>query len=222
MRATAAAQVYAEHLQLSYQGRFVWQLDQLRWVQGQSIWLQGRNGSGKTSLLKVLAGLQQPSAGQVHHQLPPGSSSLACCYLHQQPFMFNTSVAANLQLVLSNQRLSKTEVRAQVEATLHWSGLEPLARQAARTLSGGERQRLALARARLAQPRFWLLDEPTANLDAEAILQVATLLKDLQQEGVGLLITSHQCNAVTQLCEHQWQLAQGQLFTHSEGASFDH
>lgn len=206
-----STQLIARNLQLSYQRRTLWALPEIKWQQGQSIWLQGRNGSGKTSLMKILAGLQQPSRGQVIWQNLEQQSALPCCYLHQQPFMFNTSVRGNLKLVLQGQKLSPSQVQERLAAALNWAGLDALAQQPARTLSGGERQRLALARARLAQPVFWLLDEPTANLDTQAIVEVAALLKDLQQEGKGLLITSHQSNAVTDLCEQQWRLEQGEL-----------
>jgi tungstate transport system ATP-binding protein len=125
--------------------------------------------------------------------------------------MFNTSVRRNLELAAQGKKLESQPGKEAVLAALHWSQLEAQAGQPARTLSGGERQRLALARARLVQPHFWLLDEPTANLDTEAVHKLAQLVSDLKQQGSALLITSHQDNPVTELCNSHWLLNNGRL-----------
>jgi len=211
MKASVRMQLWAEQLELKYQRQPVWKIDQLLWSQGQSIWLEGKNGSGKTSLLKVLAGLQKPSRGQVQLQATDSQPLQACCYLHQHPYMFNTSVRNNLKIAAQGQTAVKQNKAQAIAEALAWAKLESKAEQAAQTLSGGERQRLALARAWLVQPRFWLLDEPTANLDSEAVEELAYLIQDLQKQGCGLLITSHQDNQVTALCSERWLLNNGSL-----------
>lgn len=211
MATKAPLLLMAQNLELRYQGQRVWQIEQLQWLQGQCIWLQGQNGSGKTSLMKILGGLQKPSKGQVKLNSSSIRPLQACCYLHQQPYMFNTSVKRNLELAAQGKKLELQPGKEAVLAALHWSQLEAQAEQPARTLSGGERQRLALARARLVQPLFWLLDEPTANLDSEAVQKLAQLVSDLKQQGSALLITSHQANPVTELCNSHWLLNNGGL-----------
>ncbi|SFC50977.1 tungstate transport system ATP-binding protein [Marinospirillum celere] len=213
MKATVRMQLLAEQLELKYQRQPIWKIDQLFWSQGQSIWLQGKNGSGKTSLLKVLAGLQKPSRGRVHLQTTHTNPLEACCYLHQHPYMFNTSVRNNLKIAAQGQTAAKQNKATRITEALAWAQLESKADQAAQTLSGGERQRLALARAWLVQPRFWLLDEPTASLDTEAVEELAYLIQDLQKQGCGLLVTSHQDNPVTALCSEHWLLNNGSLKT---------
>jgi tungstate transport system ATP-binding protein len=79
------------------------------------------------------------------------------------------------------------------------------------TLSGGERQRVAIATVLAQAPDTWLLDEPTANLDTEAVHKLAQLVSDLKQQGSALLITSHQDNPVTELCNSHWLLNNGRL-----------
>lgn len=210
----------AEGLALRYQRRPIWQLPDLAWQEGELIWLQGENGSGKTSLMKIISGLQQPTSGQVR-LLGAENARLAagqvCCYLHQQPYLFNASVRRNLEIALYSKTLQHTlpeapdKAHTRLEAALAWAELDGHADQPARTLSGGERQRLALARARLVQPRFWLLDEPAASLDDAAIRLLARLIEDLQQQGCGILLTAHQQSQVTDLCRKRWLLADQQL-----------
>ncbi|MBE0507214.1 MAG: ABC transporter ATP-binding protein [Marinospirillum sp.] len=210
MKTLAPMMLQASNLQLNFQRRNIWNIPRLRLQQGDSIYLQGINGSGKTSLMKVLAGLHSPSAGEVSLNCSGLQPAQAVCYLHQQPYLFNTSVMGNLQLVLHSQRLSNPSSLLITE-TLEWAGLLPQAQQAARSLSGGERQRLALARARLVQPSFLLLDEPTANLDQQSVIRLGKMIRDLQQQKVGLLLTSHQQNEVTELCSGHWMLNNGEL-----------
>lgn len=211
----------AEGLELRYQRRLIWQLPDIEWQEGELIWLQGENGSGKTSLMKVISGLQQPTRGQVRllgaeegTRLTPAQ---VCCYLHQQPYLFNASVRRNLEIALYSETLRRslpqtaTAASARLDAALAWAELETHADQPARTLSGGERQRLALARARLVQPRFWLLDEPAASLDEPAIQLLARLVEDLLGQGCGILLTAHQHSQVTRLCRQRWRLAEGRL-----------
>lgn len=214
MHTQTRKQLVAQQLELAYRRRLVWRIEQLSWSQGQSIWLQGTNGSGKTSLMKVLAGLQKPSKGQIHLQTSTSTPLKTCCYLHQHPYMFNSSVSRNLQIAAQAHPSSRKNTDAAIQEALEWAQLTSQAKQPARTLSGGERQRLALARARLVQPDFWLLDEPTANLDTQAVAELAKLIEDLQSQGCGLLITSHQNNPVTALCRQHWLLNNGQLTTH--------
>ena len=205
-----------EQLSLSYGRRRLWQIEAAQWSAGQLIWLQGTNGAGKTSLMKVISGLLTPTQGRVrriHHVAEPQ----AMCYLHQQPYVFSTSVRRNLEQVLSSRYLQAVPVderHRRLEAALVWAQLSEQADQPARTLSGGERQRLALARAHILQPRFWLLDEPSANLDQQAVQLLATLIQDVLAAGCGILLTAHQSNAITDLAQCIWRLDQQQLSIH--------
>lgn len=208
------AELKAIGLQHGFKRETLWQIDYLQLRAGQCVHLRGDNGSGKTTLLKILAGLQRPSVGQVlinGHPVRLGDGR--CCYLHQQPYMFDKTVRANLAQVLASRPGSKHQKCERVEQALHWAGLSHHAVQAARTLSGGERQALAMARAWLCQPQFWLLDEPIASLDEKGIERCVQLVSQLRQSGAAILMTSHQQGALTALCDSQWQLHQGKLTT---------
>lgn len=208
------AELQAIGLQHGYKRETLWQIDYLQLQAGQCVHLRGDNGSGKTTLLKVLAGLQRPSAGRVLiNDQPVHLGDGRCCYLHQQPYMFDKTVWANLAQVLASRPGSKQHKCQRIDQALHWSGLSHHADQAARTLSGGERQALAMARAWLCQPQFWLLDEPLASLDEKGIERCVQLVSQLRLSGAAILVTSHQQGDLTALCDSQWQLHQGKLIT---------
>ncbi|KDE39088.1 MAG: ATP-binding cassette domain-containing protein [Nitrincola lacisaponensis] len=203
----------AENLTNRFGKSLLWKIDYLELQAGECVHLRGENGSGKTTLLKILAGLQRPSAGRVLINAAPVELGKQVCYLHQQPYMFDRSVRANLQLVLAAQSGTQGDKRQRLQQALEWSGLAAQADQSARTLSGGERQALAMARAWLCRPMFWLLDEPIASLDEKGVARCVTLVNQLRQSGAGILLITHQQGLLTELCDRQWTLHQGQLLT---------
>ena len=95
----------------------------------------------------------------------------------------------------------KPSKRAQLIDTL---GISSLLERRPAALSGGEKQRVAMARAWIIKPSILLMDEPSASLDQESIERLVVMAKDLLQRGSSLVITSHQTNALTDLCKKQW------------------
>ena len=157
--------------------------------------LCGRNGAGKSTLLRILAGMERPDHAEVTVDGMPGRWRRArkrllaeCIYLHQQPYLFEGSVRYNLDYPLRGSRAAR-ELR--IREGLEWSGLAAISEQPVHQLSGGERQRVALVRAWLRGPRFMLLDEPTANMDASCRQRTVELLEELKRQGVGLMVATH-------------------------------
>ncbi|MGL5224702.1 MAG: ABC transporter ATP-binding protein [Aeromonas sp.] len=207
----------AHQLTMRFGQRQLFEIERLAIASGDAVWLHGANGVGKTTLLKILAGLLAPTRGhtnlpgrwqqQLNHLLQRDQGPGLVTYLHQTPYLFDRSVYDNVAWALGKQQ--GRDIRT-FEA-LRRVGLEGLAREHISILSGGERQRLAMARAWALQPAFVLMDEPTANLDAHSVALMAALAQDLREHGSGLVIISHQSNGLTSLCERQWTLARGQL-----------
>lgn len=189
--------------------------DQVRWHADQHIWLQGANGSGKTTLMRLLSGLEPVQQGRIGFNPAlgaSGKSSPRICYLHQTPYLFAGSVERNLQFVIRSLKPEqRPQAREALEVGLQLAGLESLRLQNAVTLSGGERQRLALLRAWLLQPDLLLLDEPAANLDDDSVALMYRLVTDLIEKGSSVMVSSHQTNLLTELCNTRWVIQSGTL-----------
>ena len=162
---------------------------------GEVLELRGANGSGKTSLLRLLAGLAQPSGGALHWQgrpLLPGDAAYACdmAYLgHLNGVNADLTAAENLHFA---QRLAGgAGACADPAAALQAWGLAALAAQPARRRSQGQRRRLALARVWMGRRRLWLLDEPCAALDSAGERLFDTRLAEHLQAGGAAIVATH-------------------------------
>jgi tungstate transport system ATP-binding protein len=109
-------------------------------------------------------------------------------YVHQHPYLFHTSVKDNIGYGLKARGTPRGERERLVHEAVRWARVGHLLDSPAHKLSAGEKQRVALARARVLKPRLFLLDEPTANLDAESRQQTVALIRDLcDSDGVALI-----------------------------------
>lgn len=184
-------------------------------VAGECQLLCGRNGAGKSTLLRILSGMERPDRGQVSMDGDDKRWRIArrrllddCIYLHQQPYLFEGSVRYNLNYPLRGARGLRD---SRIQEGLEWSGLLEIADQDVHKLSGGERQRVALARAWLRRPRAMLLDEPTTNMDTACRQRTVELLQALRQEGVALVIATHDPLHFAQLATRTLHLSNGSL-----------
>jgi len=189
-----------KHLRKSINGgERLFDIDEFSIRTNTCIVLSGRNGAGKTTLLKILAGLDKPDHADILYDGEHLPWKLAqrklrhdVVYLHQQPYMFDKTVAENIAYGLHRSGLKRAQVDEKVDQALQWAQLSKLATRNARQLSGGEKQRVALTRARVLSPRLLLLDEPLASMDINAREQTIHLIKRLKSEGVSSIVTSHE------------------------------
>lgn len=161
---------------------------------GAMLRVRGPNGSGKTSLLRILAGLTRPAAGEVRWKgraLDEEYRREMVYIGHASALSDDLTVLENLQFVLNLFQV-KTKEKQQKE-TLELFALERVAHMPARFLSQGQRRRAALARLAVStQVPLWLLDEPFAALDGEALEQLSALATAHLAAGGLLVLTSHQ------------------------------
>jgi len=182
----------------------------LRVMAGERVALVGSNGSGKSSLLRVMHGLQACSRGSVSV-----ATTARQAMLFQRPWMLRASALTNVRMGLWLHGQSWTATREPALKALQRVGLRDLAARPARTLSGGQQQRLALARAWVLQPDILLLDEPTASLDPHAKHEVEQLMQEFAQGVDGrpmtLVFASHNLGQVKRLASRVIYLEQGRL-----------
>jgi len=165
---------------------------------GGSYVLTGDNGCGKTTLLRIVAGLETADGGMLRFMGAaidlghyPEALRREVVYVHQQPYLFNTGIAHNIAYGLKMRGVPKRRRELLVEEAIVWAGVGHLGSLLPHKLSGGEKQRVALARAKVLNPGLLLLDEPTANLDNDARRQTLALIEVLRHEDVTVMIASH-------------------------------
>jgi heme exporter protein A len=162
---------------------------------GQCVLLTGRNGAGKTSLIRVIAGLLDAEEGEVAWRGAPARrnrhefhSELAFLG-HEPPLKGDLTGRENLRFSVGIRRPVGT---AGIDAALTKTGALTFADRAVRTLSAGQRRRVALAGVLLAGASLWLLDEPTTNLDADGQQLVADLIGEhLARQGLVVAAVHH-------------------------------
>jgi ABC-type sugar transport system ATPase subunit len=148
--------------------------------------LLGPSGCGKTTLLRTIAGLEQPTAGEVliggHlvNGLPPRARQVAMVFQSYALYPHKT-VLANIVFPLKAERMDRENREKKAKAAATLLGIDHLLDRKPRELSGGERQRVALARALVREPQVLLLDEPLSNLDAKLRASARDELKRFQQ-----------------------------------------
>ena len=164
---------------------------------GQLVTLLGPSGCGKTTLLRMIAGFEEPTAGEVWfgarmvNQVPPNARDAAMVFQSYAIFP-HLSVFDNVAFGLRLQRLPRGEMRARVDKVLDQVGLAGHHDRAPSQLSGGQQQRVALARCIVMEPRLLLFDEPLSNLDAKLREQMRLEIRDLQQRlGITSVYVTH-------------------------------
>ena len=184
----------------------------LRIERGGITALAGPNGSGKTSLLRLIHGLEQPSCGALRfagQALPhDGMAYAGQAMVFAHTPMLRGTVADNLRLALAGRQCAP----GLMDAALARAGLLGRAGQSAASLSSGQRQRLALARAWMLRPALLLLDEPCSHLDPQASAAVLHDVQDLAAQGITVLLSSHRAEDIT-LAQRVLRLDHGQLQT---------
>jgi molybdate transport system ATP-binding protein len=181
----------------------------------------GVSGSGKTSLLRCIAGLERADSGRlmVNGELWQDDASGAFLPVHRRPLGFvfqDASLFAHLDvrrnLDYGRSRTPVAQRRVSLEQAVELLGIAPLMERRPDTLSGGERQRVAIARALATSPRLLLMDEPLAALDLQRKAEVLPYLEKLHAElDIPILYVSHAPDEVARLADHLLLLDAGRV-----------
>lgn len=190
----------------------------LRVAPGETLAVLGRSGCGKTTLLKILAGLLPADAGEVHvngqriDALPPQARGVI--YLYQEPLLFpHLDVWENVAFGLRLRRLPAAEVNSRTAAMLAQLSLSDHARKMPEKLSGGQRQRVAFGRALIIQPPVLLLDEPFGSLDPETRAEMQELYREVAgRQQIAALFVTHDLREALSVGQRFALMEAGALF----------
>ncbi len=211
-----AAVIDVHDLHKSFGAREVVRGLTLQVLEGQICGFLGANGSGKTTMIRMLCGLLRPDSGGgtcLGFDITREAARIRrhIGYMTQRfSFYEDLTVFENLVFVASVYELDHRQ--SAVNAILARMGLADRAEQLAGELSGGWKQRLALAACVLHQPRLLLLDEPTAGVDAQARRTFWDLIHDLANEGLTVLVSTHYMDEAER-CSRIAYLAEGRIMT---------
>lgn len=165
--------------------------------QGEFLTLLGPSGCGKTTTLRLIAGFEAPTTGQIIldeqdiTSQPPNKRDMAMVFQSYALFP-HMSVFDNIAYGLRIRRLSRNQIQTQATDTLKMVGLAGLADRRPNQLSGGQQQRVALARSLVMEPRVLLFDEPLSNLDAKLRIQMRSEIHSLQRRlGITSVYVTH-------------------------------
>ncbi|HEX6736258.1 MAG TPA: ATP-binding cassette domain-containing protein [Azonexus sp.] len=188
---------------------------------GQMVLISGHSGAGKTTLVKLIASIERPTAGSlvVNGQNLSALRRSAIPYVRRhfgmvfqdQKLLFDRSALDNVLLPLQIAGLSPRDAVRRAQAALDKVGL--LAREKANpiALSGGEQQRLAIARAVVNRPTVLLADEPTANLDVDSASAIVDLFTDFHRVGVTVVVATHDQSWIERCHPNVLRLDHGRL-----------
>ena len=151
--------------------------------------IKGPNGSGKTTFLKLLFGMIYPTNGNIVRHF--NTKNMEISFVFQEPIFLNRSVEDNLKHVLYCKSIKKKDWRKIIHNIVTEYSLEHLLKSQTRDLSGGELQLLSLIRSMIINPSILLYDEPTNNLDEDNIELVTKIIKDINNQGLSLIMVSH-------------------------------
>src|ERR671933_646442 len=171
---------------------------------GEFVVLVGPSGCGKTSALRMIAGLEDITAGRVViggrvvNRVPPKDRDIAMIFQNYALYP-HMSAGGNMGFALRMRKTPKQQVRQRVESTARVLGLVDALKKRPRTLSGGQRQRVAMGRAIVREPQAFLMDEPLSNLDAKLRVEMRAEIHQLQRRlGVTTIYVTHdQVEAMT-------------------------
>ncbi len=218
-RATVGKVLRIEEIAKSYKRRRVVDKVSLEVRQGETVGLLGPNGAGKTTSFYIIAGLIPADEGRVLIDQKDISSMpmylrarQGIGYLPQESSIFRKlTVRKNLEAVLEIKHKKRQQIDKICQSLIQEMHLEAVAEQKGYTLSGGERRRCELARALASEPYFILLDEPFAGIDPIAVADIQSMMTQLRQRGLGILITDHNVRETLQITDRSYIMYNGQI-----------
>jgi lipopolysaccharide export system ATP-binding protein len=187
--------------------------------QGEIVGLLGPNGAGKTTSFYMITGLLTPDKGKIFLDQKDISNmpmykraQLGISYLPQENSVFrNLTVEENIKAILEFTPLTKAQQKDRLEQLLEEFSLVHVRKNLGKVLSGGERRRTEIARALAPEPKFILLDEPFAGIDPIAVEDIQSIVAELKNRNIGILITDHNVQETLSITDRAYLLFEGKI-----------
>lgn len=210
----------SEDLVKTYKKRKVVNKASVQVSKGEIVGLLGPNGAGKTTTFYMLMGMIKPDSGKVFlddneiTKVPMYKrAKMGIGYLPQENSIFRgLSVEDNLMAVLEMTKLNSEQRKEKVEQLLEELSIVNIRKNKGFQLSGGERRRTEIARALVTDPSFILLDEPFAGVDPIAVEDIMSIVANLKNRGIGILITDHNVHETLSIVDKGYILIEGVIF----------
>jgi len=188
---------------------------------GEFVSIVGRSGAGKTTLARLILGLETPTSGEVYFEnanLSDADTSkiqeirrrIGCIY-QDYKLLTKKTVYENVAYIMQVEGKNNKEITAEVSKVLDVIGLKDKVDNFPNELSGGEQQRLAIARALVNQPDIIIADEPTGNLDPYNTYEVISLLQKINQAGKTVILATHDREIINKLGKRVITLENGKI-----------
>ena len=223
----AGSHLEATELAKAYKQREVVKSVSLHIKSGEIVGLLGPNGAGKTTCFYMIVGLIDNDAGSIRlngkdidHLPMHRRAGLGIGYLPQEASVFRSlSVEQNIMAILQlRQDLDAPAREQQLEHLLEEFQIEHLRDAEGISLSGGERRRVEIARALANQPDFILLDEPFAGVDPISVIDIQSIVRQLTDRGIGVLITDHNVRETLGICDRAYVMGEGTILAEGSPA----
>ncbi len=187
---------------------------------GEIVGFLGPNGAGKTTVFYMVVGFIRPTAGTIWLNGQDVSrypmyrrARLGISYLPQEPSVFRKlTVEQNILAILETRGdLSRRERHKKLDYLIDELGIRQNRKQQAYTLSGGERRRTEIARSLAIEPRFLLLDEPFAGIDPIAVYEIKSIVSELSERGIGVVVTDHNVRDTMEITHRSYIIKDGEI-----------
>ena len=215
----------ATDLAKTYKKREVVKSVSLQLKSGEIVGLLGPNGAGKTTCFYMIVGLVENDAGSIElntdaigHLPMHLRAKLGIGYLPQEASVFRSlTVEKNILSILQLRKdLDNAARQEKLEHLLEEFQIEHLRKSEGISLSGGERRRVEIARALANEPRFMLLDEPFAGVDPISVIDIQSIIRQLAERGIGVLITDHNVRETLGICDRAYVMGDGTILAEGD------
>jgi lipopolysaccharide export system ATP-binding protein len=212
-------QIQADSIVKIYGGRRVVDGISFNINKGEVVGLLGPNGAGKTTSFYIIVGMIRANRGkvfingkEVSRKPMHARAKMGVGYLPQETSVFRKlSVQDNIMAILQTRRMNREQRKHRLEQLLEEFNLKDLRKNKAYSLSGGERRRLEIARALTTEPNFLLLDEPFAGIDPITVEEIQSMIADLKERGMGILITDHNVRETLAITDRAYIIFEGKI-----------